>query len=127
MQRYLVVVGLLLVVGGCNSKLGSTVTGHVTLEGKALTSGDVTFTPVGAGQIAYGKIDASGNYSLTTGNETGVMPGEYIVTVIATGTPPSNDQPPPLLTPEKYSDKATSDLKKTLVPGANKVDLSLTP
>ncbi len=127
MLRYLIATGLCLLLTGCSSKLGSQVSGSVSFDGKPLTSGDVTFAPVGEGQIAYGKIDSAGNYVLRTGNEDGAKPGEYVVTVVATGTPPSNDQPPPLLTPAKYSDKSTSDLKKTITPGANTVDLSLTP
>lgn len=124
--RLLTVVFACALLTGCGGSLASTVSGKVTLDGTALTSGDVTFAPVGEGQIAYGKIDEAGNYSLTTGNVTGAMPGEYLVTVVATGTPPSNDEPPPLLTPAKYSDKSTTPFKRSVTPGANTINLELT-
>ena len=120
-----VIASLGLVIAGCGPQLASKVSGNVTVDGTALTQGDVTFAPVGDGQIAYGKIDGSGNYTLRTGSEEGAKPGDYIVTVVATGTPPASDKPPPLLTPAKYADKSTSDLKHTVKPGENTINLPL--
>lgn len=110
---------------GCGSSTASKVSGVVTVDGIPLTSGDVTFSPVDEGQIAYGKIDGSGNYTLSTENQVGAKPGNYVVTVVATGEPPASDKPPPLLTPAKYSDKATSDLKFAVKPGFNQIHLPL--
>lgn len=127
MKLVLVLVCLfLLPVMGCGNRRGASVQGNVTLDGVALTSGDVTFTPLGEGRIAYGTIDSSGQYHLQTTNEAGVEPGEYTVTVVATGEPPASDQAPPLLTPAKYSDPTTSELKKTVQPGNNEINLELT-
>jgi hypothetical protein len=123
------VFALLFIAGviGCGgSGLNSQVTGKVTLDSQPLTKGTVTFAPKGAeGRIAYGEIDGSGNYTLKTNNEAGVMAGEYDVTARATGVAPKDDVPPPLLTPEKYGDKATSGWTFTVKPGANTINLDM--
>lgn len=85
-----VVVGLLLVIFAFKWLFGSSggsdltrVRGTVTLEGKALVGAVVTFHPVSkAGGFAVGATGNRGQFSLTTaGLGTGVLPGEYRVTV----------------------------------------------
>jgi hypothetical protein len=121
----LLTLALFVGASGCGKGNPSTVKGSVTVDGQALTSGDVTFTPVENGPVAYGQIDSSGNYFLRTGDQEGLKPGEYTVTVVATGPPPNDKDPPPLLTPPKYSSAQTSDLKKTVAPGGNTISLEL--
>ena len=119
---------------GCG-KHAATVSGGVTLGGKPLSSGVVTFNPVTAGASAYAAI-AGGRYALQTGAEAGLEPGEYVVTVAANATAAEaasmgikvgREGIMPLLTPQKYADITTSPLKVTVKPGSQEIDLTLDP
>lgn len=69
---------------GPNNPPTQTVTGTVTLGGKAIEGAIVTFVPEqgGTGQPAAGKSDASGKYSLTTFvADDGAVVGAYKVKV----------------------------------------------
>lgn len=83
----------LLIVGGCSRpgymKDVAPVTGHVTLDGKPVTEGYVTFTPqvtdgadpLNSGKAASGTIGSDGKFVLTTyGNEDGAVVGRHSVT-----------------------------------------------
>jgi hypothetical protein len=84
-----------IAVGGCGGRdpnkppLGR-VHGRVTYNGKPLTNGSVTFTPVAGeggttGQVAAGQLKTDGSYSLTTFDiGDGAIVGEHVVTVRAT-------------------------------------------
>ena len=119
----------LVVLSGCSPN-AATVTGTVTLDGQPLKTGDVSFHPAGGkGAVAYGKIDASGSYVVSTGDETGLAPGQYAVTVVATEAAP---QPtgnveviPKVLTPMKYNTPETTDIKVEVKPGANEIPIEL--
>lgn len=119
----------LLVLSGCSPN-AATVTGTVTLDGQPLKTGDVSFHPAGGnGAVAYGKIDANGKYVVSTGDETGLAPGQYAVTVVATEAMP---QPtgnveviPKVLTPLKYNTPETTDIKVEVKPGANEIPIDL--
>jgi hypothetical protein len=68
---------------GCGPKgpeLGS-VTGKVTLDGKPVTNGLVTFMPVAGGRPATGKTDANGQYMLLGVDGKGALLGQHRVTV----------------------------------------------
>jgi hypothetical protein len=119
------VLTLLTLVLGCGKGFDATVTGKVTVDGQPLTKGDVTFAPQGSGRVAYGAIDATGNYVIKTGEGEGVPPGEYGVTIVATGVAKDSFTPPPLLTPQKYSDVKTSGLTASVKPGKNTFDYHL--
>lgn len=72
-----------LVTLGCGSggpELGS-VTGKVTLDGKPVTNGLVTFMPVGGGRPATGKTDANGQYELLGVDGKGAVLGQHRVAV----------------------------------------------
>jgi hypothetical protein len=131
MRRILIPLCFLLAAfAGCGSQLGATVSGKVTLDGAPLTSGDVMFTPTGKGPAAGGSIDSSGSYQLATGTDSGLPPGEYKVTVVATkpAPPAAANQPPPApipITPPKYGRPETTDLKVTVAAGSNTIDLTL--
>lgn len=115
----------LLAIAGCRSDWG-TATGAVTLDGKRMNKGSVTFHPVSGGPLAYGTIDSSGTYRAATGTEDGLKTGEYVVTVIDQNVPDSSS--PELvkfLTPEKYAAPTTSDLKVTVKSGGNTFDFTL--
>jgi hypothetical protein len=121
---------LSLLCTGCGNGVGASVTGQVLYDGQPLTSGAVTFQPVAAGPLAIGDIQPDGEYALRTGDQDGLFPGEYLVTVVATGPMPepteANPMPlPKLLIPARYGDVNTSGLKYTVSPGVNRIDITL--
>ena len=122
---------LMLLSAGCAKQNGSAVTGTVTYVGKPLTTGAVTFQPIVAGPIAVGDIQSDGSFTLQTGSEIGLQPGEYLATVVATGpipeATPADPMPlPKLLVPARYGDVNTSGLKYTITPGPNTIQIQLT-
>lgn len=130
--RWLVLAGLIW-AGGCGGNAAS-VTGVVTLDGKALppgTIGGVAFHPVGTGPVAVGDLSPSGEYLLHTGTAEGLPAGSYIVTVSASEPPqiPANPNvapaAPKLVTPVRYSLKEQSGLQVEVKPGENRIPLDL--
>jgi hypothetical protein len=115
---------LLLPLAGCGAH-ESAVSGKVTIEGTPLTSGTVVFYPAGGGAAAYGSIQSDGAYTIDTGDSGGLAAGEYVVTVVATTPPQPGFSFGKLLTPTRYNNKQTSDLKFTVTPGRNTIDLPL--
>lgn len=118
---------------GC-SRHASRLSGQVSLDGRPLTTGVVTLTPVEAGPSAYAAIGPDGRYSIHTGAATGLEPGEYVVTVAANAAAsgqaagvelPGGKGLPPLITPPEYLDRARSPLRVKVAPGAQVVDFNL--
>ncbi|MGI9177568.1 MAG: carboxypeptidase-like regulatory domain-containing protein [Pirellulales bacterium] len=133
MSGWMIVAMAALLATGCG-RHAAKVSGQVTLEGRPLTNGVVSFTPMKPGSSAYGTIGAEGRYSLQTGAEKGLDPGDYKVTVAANATPEEAAQMGfkvgregimPLLTPLRYADGATTPLSATVKPGAQVIDLML--
>lgn len=126
------IVGLaMLLAVGCG-RHAAKVSGSVTLGGRPLKSGVVSFTPAKGGSSAYGNIGSDGRYRLQTGAETGLDPGEYKVTVAANATPEEaaamgfkvgREGIMPLLTPQKYADVSTTPLSATVKSGSQEIDL----
>ena len=144
---------LVLVLAGCGNQDSrfSRVEGTVSYNGQPLEGAVVSFQPVSQdGVPASGMTDANGRFTLTSvgaGGSTGVLPGEYVVTVTKRGAlPPDPDQEaydrgditydelqtrlsardsqargvtPRSLIPERYSTGRTSDLAATVVSGRN--------
>jgi hypothetical protein len=98
------------------------MSGQVTLDGEPLTKGTVVFHPEKAGADAYATIDTSGTYSVRTGTDKGLEPGDYVVTVVATTGPPPYGK---LITPERYGSAKKSGLKVTVGAGDNRFDIPL--
>jgi len=128
----LVLVGAAL-GAGC-SRHAARLSGQVSLDGRPLTTGVVTLTPVGEGPSAYAAIGPDGRFSIHTGGAAGLDPGEYVVTVAAnadtTGQAAGVEAPggkglPPLITPPEYLDRARSPLRVTVVAGEQEVDFRL--
>lgn len=130
-------IGLVFVVlgvfTGCNDAPGNaTVNGFVTLDGKPLKRGIITFACVRdePGAPASGQVQTNGSYQVQIGNSGAVVAGEYVVTVCArapsidspTGGPPT---PGPLITPVRYSTPDLSGLRYHIRPGANVIDIAL--
>lgn len=125
---------LCLLATGCSSD-GGTVTGPVTLDGNPLTLGVVTFHPVAGGPAAIGAVRKDGTYEVAVGGQMQLPPGEYVVTVdaaepttseaIEVKGPPRPPLSPKRITPDKYADKDTTDLRVTVKAGSNKIPLEL--
>ena len=125
----IVTVGLAFFAVGCGKPV-SYVTGQVTMDDKPLPGGGIAFHPVDRGPVAYGTIDSEGHYTLDVGDGNGLPPGEYIVTVVGMGPLPplladGTQMPGKILTPTRYGDRELSDLKASIKPGRNEVNLSL--
>lgn len=122
---------LCLMCAGCGPRNDATVDGAVTYAGNPLTTGAVTFHPTTPGPpLAIGELQSDGTFTLRTGETAGLQPGEYLVTVVATGpmpeATPSDPMPlPKLLVPARYGDVKTSGLKYTISRGTNKIDIVL--
>ena len=127
-----VAIGL-ATLAGCGGAYDATAHGIVTLDGKAVPRGMVSFHLVSGGPAAYATIGDDGRYVIRTGREEGLPAGEYQVSVTANEAPAkaqSDKGGPPApgkaITPEWYRMKETSGLKFTVKPGKNEINLELT-
>jgi hypothetical protein len=138
----------LTLLGGCGSGLPERgkVTGKVTVNGKPVPQGTVTFYPK-TGRSASGRIQPDGTYTLTTFDEgDGAIVGSHEVTIeavrfagasrgksfeeeIATAKTGTRVDPaaakPQWLLPEKYSLRGQSGLTREVESGANTIDFAL--
>jgi hypothetical protein len=122
-------------LSGCGNGLAQ-VSGQVTLDGQALHGGHgdvrvtVEFQPAnGFGSTAIGLADENGNYTLGTGSQTGIPPGDYLVICSASELVRQKGsnavQGSRQITDPKYSDAKTSGLKFTVQPGKNEFNIPL--
>ena len=107
------------------------MTGTVTLDGKRLATGGVSFHPVNGGPVATARIQEDGSFELKTGKQHSLPSGEYRVTVMAVEVvPPKTKYDVPMpgkrLVPIRYGDLKQTDLRATVEPGSNVVALELT-
>ena len=123
---------LISAIGCETSPYESTVSGTVSLDGVPIGPGIVQFIPAGnSHNPATGTIQVDGDYELQTSKKTGLQPGEYQVTVAVYDQPevaPGERAAPgsaPLRTPEKYFSLETTDLKFTVEPGVNELNIEL--
>jgi hypothetical protein len=134
-----IIVGSLLVaaclfMSGCGNRLAQ-VSGQVTLDGQPVRGGKdgarvtVQFQPAkGQGALAVALADENGNYEMATGAQTGILPGEYLVTCSATEVLPTNNAGIPSfrqLADPKFAKAQTSGLKFSVQPGSNEFDIPL--
>ncbi len=121
---------LFAAVAGCSEKL-PTVSGKVTIDGKAVPEGMISFQPVGGGPIAVARISPDGSYSVKTGTASGLKPGEYKIAVSAPKgiiPAPTPDNPNPKIerwVPLKYNDIEKSGLSITVASGSTEHNLEL--
>lgn len=122
----------MLAVGCSKSPHDSTVSGTVSLDGVPIGPGVIQFVPLDRGHNpATGTIQVGGDYQLKTSNDLGLPPGEYDVTVAVYNHPEvkagerAAPGSAPLRTPEKYLSLGTTDLRFTVEPGKNEIDVSL--
>jgi hypothetical protein len=117
--------GLVFLVG-CGSGNWGTVSGTVTQDQTPLEDGIITFHPVdGTGSSGYGQI-IKGAYEISTGAKTGLPVGSYKVTVSASTIPKEGtSETAKLLTPKKYSQPHTTDLKAEVKSGSNQIPFAM--
>jgi hypothetical protein len=138
-NRFLLGVALCGLIGlssGCGGTKLTPVSGRVTVDGKALTTGTVRFIPDKAkgntfGGEPIGEINAQGEYTLQTRGKPGAPLGSYKVAVSANesiGTDNTSAKPGSLVNPT-YSLAETTPLEIQVVaqPGAGAYDLKLGP
>jgi hypothetical protein len=142
----LVAAGLALLVaaGGCGGGSGDSlprhaVYGKVTLDGKPLEQGVISFTPdaQGASPVTGGGVISAGSYSIP--RDQGLTPGKYKVAITASdapialaageapGAPPrakTKAKPEPVI-PAKYNAKSTLE-REVKADGSNTFDFELT-
>lgn len=123
-------------LAGCGNGMAQ-VSGAVTMGGEPIAGGGdtrctVNFIPEGgAGAQGVGLVDANGRYTIQTGSLSGVKPGGYIVTILATTLVPSTVEgfPPGgrVITPRRYADPGQSGFRVEVEPGANEFQFDLEP
>lgn len=113
--------------GGSDQLETATVTGTVTLDGKPVQGGHVSFIPQ-RGRAGNGLIDTSGSFALTTYSPgDGATVGPHKVAVFVTdGKPSGGDIDTVSLAPVRYQSAETSGLTAEVKAGeANHVNLEL--
>lgn len=126
----------LFLVAGCDSGPSmSPVSGKVTIGGQPAPENTlVNFVPVDpAIMAASGKVDASGDYILYSGNEgkEGAMVGKYKVYLSPdmSGSSYMEAGKPPEMSagaiPEKYTKLETTDKEVEVTSGSNTINIEL--
>ena len=125
----LVSCSVLMIVSGCGgsapekaASLSSTVAvkGKVSLKGKPLTQGSVSFEPTDGGREAFGNINSDGSFTLTTfAKEDGAVRGTHRVAVKAAGG--GKKDPVPL----KYQSYSSSGVEVTVAEDKPEITIEL--
>jgi hypothetical protein len=120
------------IVCGCSSsEFQSDVSGTVTLDGQPVGPGTVVFAPPEKGSNpATGTVQVDGSYFLKSNRTRGLHPGHYRASVSITHQDPipagqRSTVPAKLISPQKYSEPATSGLEFDVAPGTQTIDLQL--
>jgi len=130
-QLVILVAAVSLCLGCATGGLESQVNGTVTLDGKAVGPGTITFAMKSASSNpATGAIEKDGSYLLKTARTAGLHPGMYQVSLTvfeaAQGRPGERLYgPSKMITPEKYSSTATSGLEYEVKAGSNTINIDL--
>lgn len=120
--------------GGCNSSGVYPVEGQVNWKdgspAKDLVGSLIFFDMAEKQTRAQGQIDANGGFQVTTNKPNdGALIGEHVVTIIEVGRVPVGGPDATALAPAKvhtkYMTPSTSDLRATIKPGTNKVELTI--
>jgi len=126
--RPVVLLSALVLIVGCGGK-PATVSGTVTVAGKAIDQGSITFSPVGGGMRASGIIQSDGRYQIQTNRDIGLDVGEYEVAVVSRelifASPDAPPMPGNYLAPKRYGNTKTSGLRFSVEKGPNVIDIDL--
>jgi hypothetical protein len=118
-------------VSGCSQQgLEASVTGKVTLDGKPIGPGYISFVPAGETRNpAQGRVLEDGTYSVKTAHVAGLPPGIYQVKVsVHEPMADPNERVevmPPLVHPEKYTKPEPSGLEYEVTSGPNTINIEL--
>ena len=114
---------------GCGGR-PARVSGVVSVDGKPLDRGKVSFSPTSSGQMAVSIIQDDGSYELMTNRERGLEIGDYRVSIVSREMDQTDDGGPPMqgkyLAPKRYSTPSTSGLQFSVEAGSNTIDIDLT-
>lgn len=126
--RPVVLLSAIGLITGCGGK-PATVSGTVTVAGKTIDQGAITFSPVGGGMRASGIIQPDGSYQIRTNRDIGLDVGEYEVAVVSRELIFSSPDAPPTpgryLAPKQYGNTKTSGLRFSVEKGPNVIDIDL--
>jgi hypothetical protein len=135
-MRTALCAGLLFVLiqsTGCgpNHPKTAPVSGKISMAGKAVPTGTITFIPNTPGTSATGEIGPDGSYTLTTFSKgDGAVIGSHKVIIVAMADmkdrlPEDRSPTPPPLVPNKYTSLATTDLTAEVKDEKNVIDFDL--
>jgi len=130
--------GVLLLLGaiaGCGTGGKARVTGKVTVNGKPVTGGLISFTPVAdqkePGKPASGEVQQDGTYTLGTESKgDGVVAGKHSVRYTPPSIPyPEGREPRPGEAPPKsgFEGLVPKTQQVEVQVGTNSVDIDLVP
>jgi hypothetical protein len=135
-RRLSVACCLAVFLAGCGDNLKTIpVSGKVTVRGKPLPLGSVSYVPDAAkGNEARvtpsGALDADGNYHLTSKGKPGAPPGWYkvVVRTMVAGMDPAESAKAPKIN-SSYGSPATTPLSLEVAPNtaSENYDLKLMP
>ena len=127
------ICGLTVLLAGCGGAGGldtARVSGTVTLDGKPLTQGTVSFTPE-KGRGATGQIASDGSFTLTTYKKgDGAVVGRHQVAIVSIEHPAATREAAEKiimemeitwLIPRRYGNPFTSELTFEVKPGTKNV------
>lgn len=87
------------------------------------------FNQSGGGAPATGIVGPGGKYSLLTGTQATLPPGDYLISILVRKIhPPKTGGGMPIseqLSAEKYADPRQSGLQATVTPGSNALDFDV--
>jgi len=127
---------LLGAVAGCGSGGKARVTGKVTVNGKPVTGGLVSFAPIATdkkepGKPAAGEVQQDGSYTLGTESKNdGAVPGKHSVRYTPPSIPyPEGRDPRPGEAPPKsgFEGLVPKNQEVEVKVGTNNVDIELVP
>ena len=130
MSNYCTVCGALLltIAVGCGGK-PAYVSGVVSIDGKPLDQGTISFSPTTGGMRAAGKILEDGSYEIRTNRSSGLEVGDYQVAVVSREAIITSPDAPPtpgkFFVPNRYGRAKTSGLQYTVTKGSNQIDIDL--
>ncbi len=121
-------LGLLLITAGCSKgNPTGTVSGTVTVKGKAYTDASVMFVSLTTGHGAGGDIDGSGKYKLSDP----IPVGQYTAYFAPKSIPPDQGTAAPVpvhmdkAVAQKYWSESSSDLKFDVKEGPNDIAIEI--
>jgi len=114
-------LAMILASTGCGG--GATVSGNVTTKGEKVTSGNVTFSPVGKGNTVTATISADGTYSA---RDVGLGKNN-VVFAPASSAEPVVLKPGETAKPAPFSGLQTKVSEVDVKSGENKIDIELVP